>query len=311
MMAPIALAAAGLAVRLKSQLFRPVAMASVLTLSVLTFHRAQVFATEENLLRDTLAKNPASSEAHNDLGVILARKKAGPEATAHFVAAVQSNPNHAGARLNLGQALALAGRFAEAEAHLRAAVKLEPADPLAHKCLAEALIRQGRNREAIVQLHLALCLKADTRTRLDLAGLLFQAGHHRRAAGQFRRALLTNPDLLEPLNNLAWLLATSADDTVRDGTQAIRHAERACRLTRFEHTGMISTLAAAYAEGGRFAEAVITAERAVRLQTANGETRLAAINNQLLPLYRAGRPYHEGSGRESAGSQRPAPGNRL
>ena len=105
--------------------------------------------------------------------------------------------------------------------------------------------------------------------------------------------LRLDPDRPEALNDLAWLLATSSDDKVRNGAEAVLHAERACRLTAFKQTQMISALAAAYAEAGRFPEAVATAEMAVRLQTANGETQLAAINNQLLPLYRAGRPYHE------------------
>ena len=55
---------------------------------------------------------------------------------------------------------------------------------------------------------------------------------------------------------------------------------------------MISTLAAADAEAGRFSEAVTSAEMAVKMQTANGESRLADINNQLLILYRNGKPYH-------------------
>ena len=52
-------------------------------------------------------------------------------------------------------------------------------------------------------------------------------------------------------------------------------------------------MAAAYAEAGRYTEAVTNAERALKLQYANGETRLADISNQLLPFYRAGLPYHE------------------
>jgi Flp pilus assembly protein TadD len=158
---------------------------------------------------------------------------------------------------------------------------------------ANVLARQGQLRPAIVQLRRALSLKPDIQTHLNLAGLLVQAGQSRQAAAEFRRVLALRPDLPEPLSNLAWLLATSGDDAIRDGSEAVRHAERACHLTAFRQTAMISTLAAAYAEAGRFPEAVATAENAIRLQTANGETRFAAINNQLLPLYRANRPYHD------------------
>lgn len=295
LIAPAVLAVAGLAFLLNEKVFRCAGIIVVLTLSVLTFQRAQVFSTDESLFRDTLAKNPVASNAHNDLGVILAKRQNYTEATAHFSSAVQSDPDNAGAHLNLGQALAMTGKFAEAEPHFLAAIRLKPNDPLAHRRFADALSQQGRNREAILHLQTALCLSAkpDIQTRLDLAALLFQTGNARQAANQFHKVLLLNPDLPEPLNNLAWLLATCSDNTVRDGAEAVRRAERACRLTAFKQTNIISTLAAAYAEAGRYSEAITNAEMAVRLQTANGETHLADINNQLLPLYRAGMPYHE------------------
>jgi tetratricopeptide (TPR) repeat protein len=295
LIAPVALAIAMLASFINTTIFRCVAVVLVLALSILTFQRAQVFSTGESLLRDALAKNPEASDAHNDLGTILANRQNYVEATAQFSAAVQSDPGNAGAHLNLGQALAMNGKFAEAEPHFLAAIRLKPSDPVAHKRFADALSQQGRDREAIVQLQVALCLSAkpDIQTRLDLAGLLFHTGNARQAADQFRKVLSVNPDLPEALNNLAWLLATSSDGTIRNGAEAVRDAERACRLTTFKRTEMISTLAAAYAEAGRYSKAVTTAEMAVRLQTANGETRLVEINSQLLQLYRAGMPYRE------------------
>jgi hypothetical protein len=63
-------------------------------------------------------------------------------------------------------------------------------------------------------------------------------------------------------------------------------------LTDNKQSALISTLAAAYAEAGRFPEAVATAERAVKMQTASGDTRMVDMNNQLLILYRSGKPYH-------------------
>lgn len=295
LIAPVTLAVAGLAVGLNAKHIKYAGIALILTLSVLTFHRAQVFATEESLFRDTLAKNPSAANAHNDLGVILAKRKDYTGAKTHFLIAVQSDPNNAGAQSNLGLVLDMKGKFAEAEPHFLAAIRLKPADPLAHKRFADALSHQGRNPEAILHLQMALCLstKPDLQTRLDLAALLYQTGNTRQAADQFRKLLLLNPDLPEPLNNLAWLLATCSDDTVRDGAEAVRHAERACHLTEFKDTKIISTLAAAYAEAGNYSKAVTNAEIAIKLQIANGETHLADINNQLLPLYRAGRPYHE------------------
>jgi len=106
--------------------------------------------------------------------------------------------------------------------------------------------------------------------------------------------LSSNAEQPEPLNNLAWLLATAPDPAVRDGIESVRCAEHACQLTAFKQSAMISTLAAAYAEAGRFTDAVTTAEMAIRIQTTNGESQLAAMNRQLLPLYRAGMAFHAG-----------------
>jgi protein O-mannosyl-transferase len=293
LIAPVIVAVAGFAFLLDAKVFRCAGVILIFTLSILTFQRAQVFATEETLFRDTLAKNPAASDAHNDLGVILAKRQNYSEAMDHFQAAVQSDTDNAGAHLNLGQALAMNGKFAEAEPHFLAAIKLRTDDPQPHKRFADALRRQGRNQEAVAQLQTALCLRPDTQTDLDLAEMLYQAGDSGQAVAHFRKVLLVKPNLPEPLNNLAWILATSPDDSIRNGTEATKCAERACNLTAFKQTGMIGTLAAAYAEAGRFPEAVSTAETAVRLATANGEMHIADINNQLLPLYRAGMPYHE------------------
>jgi Flp pilus assembly protein TadD len=293
LIAVLTVTVAGLASLLDAKIFKCAAIIMLFTLSILTFQRAQVFATEESLFRDTLTKNPAASDAHNDLGVILAKRQNYSEAMEHFIAAVRSNPNSAGAHSNLGQALAMNGKFAEAEPHFLAAIQLKTDDSLAHRRFGEVLRQQGRNQEAIIHFQVALCLKPDLQTRLDLAELLYQNGNSSEAASQFRKVLSVKPNLPEPLNNLAWILATSSDDTVRNGNEAIQCAERACNLTAFKQTGMVSTLAAAYAEAGRFPEAVATAETAVRLANANGETHIADINNQLLPLYRAGTPYHE------------------
>ena len=294
LMAPVALAAAGLFLLLNRTTFRCAEILLVLTLSVLTYQRAQVFATGEGLFQDTLTKNPSSSGAHDGLGVVLAKKQDFAGANQHFSAALESDPDNVSAHLNFGQALAMNGNYADAEPHFLAAIRLQPENPQAHRIYADALLHQGRNREAIVHLQTTLCLgsKSDVQTRMDLAGLYFQTGQPRRAVDQFRKVRVLKPDMPDMLNNLAWLLATSAEGTLRGGKEAVECAERACRLTMNKQTGYIGTLAAAYAEAGRFPEAVDTAKRAIDLQNANGETQYAAMTGQLLQLYSAGMPFH-------------------
>jgi len=295
LIAPVTLAVAGMAFLLPVVAFRGVAAALVVLLSFLTFQRAQVFASEESLFRDTLAKNPAAWGIHNDLGVMLAARTNYTEAVEHFVASLQSNPDNPDAQSNLGQTLAAQGKFKEAESHYLAALKSKPDDPETHRRFAALLVQQGRIREALYHQRMALTfsLKPDIRMRLDYATLLHQTGDLRGAVAQLRQVLLLQPDSVEALNNLAWILATAADDKLRDGAEAVRYAERAARLPPVKEMCVPGTLAAAYAEAGRFPEAVATAEKAVAMETAAGETRFAAINRQLLRLYRAGQPFHE------------------
>jgi len=140
---------------------------------------------------------------------------------------------------------------------------------------------------------------------LHLGVALGQLGRTREAVVQYQTALRLNPNLAGALNNLAWALATSPDAVLRNGTEAVRLAEHACELTHDSEPLFVGTLAAAYAEAGRFPEAVATAEKAEQLATAAGQSAVAAKNRQLLGLYQAGKPYHESS--PAASSSVPMP----
>jgi len=113
------------------------------------------------------------------------------------------------------------------------------------------------------------------------------------ALASYRLAIQSEPDHVEALNNIAWLLATAPDDSLRNGLEAVQFGEKACTLTRYRVTAMVGALAAAYAEAGRFDDALSTAEKACALASKNGEQGLLRMNQQLLQLYRAHKPYHE------------------
>jgi Flp pilus assembly protein TadD len=95
------------------------------------------------------------------------------------------------------------------------------------------------------------------------------------------------------LNNLAWLLATCGDGSVRNGQRALELAERANRLAGGQDVRVLDTLAAAYAEAGRFEEAVRTVQAAIQLASATGRTESARRMQERLRLYQAGQPYRE------------------
>jgi tetratricopeptide (TPR) repeat protein len=265
----------------------------VVGLAVLAMLRAQVFQSEEALWRDTLTKNTAAWCAHANLGWILAEQQKYDEARKHLVASLEVNPDNAQAHSNLGRVLSLQRQFAEAEPHFQTALKLKPNDADIRKSYASALAGQGRREEAVPQLREALRLRPDTDARLLLATLLYQTRKLPEAIAEYRQVLKVKPDQPEALNNLAWLQATCSDGTVRDGAEAVRLAEHACRLSGYKQARELFTLAAAYAEAGRFPEAVEAAQKSIETARSGGNAQLAAVGGQLLTLFRAGKPYHE------------------
>ncbi len=97
-------------------------------------------------------------------------------------------------------------------------------------------------------------------------------------------------DSLPALALLAWMLATSSDDEVRDGHDAVAFAERLCQRAGHQDPEALKVLAAAYAEAGRFTQAVERAELALRLAREADLSGLVADLTTQIELYRRGRP---------------------
>ena len=124
--------------------------------------------------------------------------------------------------------------------------------------------------------------------------IISQSEHHDSdAIEQYQHVLEMDTNSLYALNNLATLLATDSDARLRDGNRAAQLAERACQLSQYEEPALIYTLAAAYAEAGRFGDAVATAEKARAIALERGQKEMADQNQPLVDLYKSGHAYHE------------------
>jgi len=220
-------------------------------------------------------------------------------AQAHAQEALRIRPQFADAHFLMGVLAMRAGKAEEALACLKTAASLTPNGTwAAHQAQAVAFTYLGRIDDAIASCRGAVRAAPDNPETLFLLGrLLLQRGDTTEALTQWREALRLKPDRLDLLNSLAWVLATSPDPMARNGADAVRYGERACELTGYRQAMLVGTLAAAYAEAGRFPEAVTTAEKARTLAQAAGDEKLAARNTELLELYRAGRAYHEEAAR--------------
>ena len=242
--------------------------------------------------RKTLELDPGYAEAHSDLGLALLRQGQVDEAIAQFQQALKIRPDTAETCYNLGISLLRNGKANEAIAPLRRAVALQPSLTEAQTELANALVRAGKVDEAIV--HYQKAVQANPKlasAHNDLASALLRRGRVAEAMNHYQAAIDAQPGNPYLLNNLAWVLATATQSSARNGPRAVELAEKAERLSGGRNPSILGTLAAAYAESGRFPEAVTTAQRALALAIAQTNTAQVISLKEQVGLYRAGSPF--------------------
>jgi Flp pilus assembly protein TadD len=105
----------------------------------------------------------------------------------------------------------------------------------------------------------------DWRAIRGLGDAMLNSGHQAEAIVLYEKAIKLEPKDDGILNNLAWVLATSPDDKIRNGRRALELATEACKLTEYKVPHILSTLAAAYAETGDFDNAVKWSTKAVEI----------------------------------------------
>jgi Flp pilus assembly protein TadD len=190
----------------------------------------------------------------------------------------------------LGVNLGLLDQQRGARWQLEYACALKPELTPARLYLGQLLVRVNDVTNALPHLAAAVNLTPnDLETRRTHALALQQTGQGALAVQAWRTASQLAPGQPDLLNNLAWLLATDPDDSVRNGAEAVTLAQRACELTERQQPALLGTLAAAYAEAGQFPEAIRVAEEAVALAQRLGLPEIEKRNRELRELYRAGR----------------------
>jgi len=244
--------------------------------------------------RKALELDPDYLEAHNNLAKALVSQGQLDAAMVHYRRVVELQPGDAEAQYNLAIVLAGRGRFDEAIARFQRVVEIAPDYAEGHNNLGAALQSRGRIDEALAQYRRALEIKPNyARVYYNIGTALAGRGRFGEAIAQFRRALEIQPDNADAQNNLAWLLATCPAASLRNGADAIQHAERANRLCGGRRVDVLNTLAAAYAEAGQFPRALATARQAVALATQQKHHAWADMLRSRIALYEAGKPFHQ------------------
>lgn len=252
-------------------------------------------------LQALLKEHPNDAQAHYNLGNALQKKGDSQGAIAAYEKALSIQARYPAAHYSLGIALDQNGQIDEALAHYQEAVKEQPNYPEAYYLLGNDLLQKGRVDDAITAYEQALKNRPkypEVENNIGLA--LLQKGRPSEAIAHWQNALAGQPDSVDSLNNLAWILATFPESWLRNGRQALALAERANQLSRDNNPAILRTLAAAYAENGRFTEAKVTAERGLQLANAQENPALANILEGDLARYRRNAPVRTAT--------QPAPG---
>src|SRR6266487_554006 len=304
------------------------ALVVVATLAALTWRQAAMYGDIETLWRTTLARNPECWMAHTNLGIVLLQKGELDDGIAQYRATLEMQPDSWDAEYNLVTALVGKGNVDEAILHCERAVAMQPNDPDSQVSLGDALLAKKQIDEAISHYQKATAIRPDyflayyglgrallEKGELDsaiqycraallirpddpdchtvLAVALDQKGETAEAIRNYERAVEISPTSIPALTNLAWLLATSSNEALRDGNKAVKLAGQANQLLGGTNPVVLRTLAAGYAETRQFAKAIEAAQAAIQLARLSGDNSLAADVGDQLGFYRLGVPYRE------------------
>jgi tetratricopeptide (TPR) repeat protein len=216
------------------------------------------------------------------------------EALAEWKSAVEADPEDEAARNGLALGLARNGNYDEAVLSFRKATELNPKFVEAYYNWGELLAQMGKRDEAIKQWQKAVEVTPGyAKAQYRLGDAYYEKGMIREALEHWRKGISLDANHLSVLNQVAWLLATSPDDSIRNGGEAVTYAERAIAMPGGDKPEILDTLAAAYAEAGRFSSAARTARRATALAAQQNKQELAEGLKARVALYDAGKPFRD------------------
>jgi protein O-mannosyl-transferase len=203
--------------------------------------------------------------------------------------------NNDGAHLAFATALFAEGKTEEAIAHARAAAEIRPANAGVYGEVPVGL--EGKQLDQAILFWSARVENEPNNigARNTFGVLLVQKHQTRAAIEQWETALALNPNDGNAQSNLAWVFATAPDASLRNGTRAVELAERALKLAGGVSPILHRTLAAAYAEAGRFDDAIATAERGKAFAEREGNRELADEFTAVLAQYRQHQPFRDAS----------------
>jgi len=217
-----------------------------------------------------------------------------------MLSSIGDHPYKGDIHWRIGAALLQRGNLTGAEYHLQESLRAMPTCFQAHGYLGGVYAQTGRLKEALAEYDAAFA--ANPRfigAFVHKGSLLVRMGKMADAVQCYQSALRLDSDRLDALHELAWIRATDPDPQNRDGSEAVRLALRACQAASSQEPILLLTLAAAYAEAGKFELAIKTAEDAAALSSSRGDKESADLTARMLALYRKGEAFRDRAGTAS------------
>jgi protein O-mannosyl-transferase len=274
---------------------RAAAAGAVAACAVATWFQLGHWRNSDAVFEQAVKVTPRNYVAHLNLAVLHATRGETNEVVAHAMDALRAYPLGHEPYVYLGLARERVNDMAGAISNYNLSLKIKPDWLPARKGLASALATTGEFAKAETEfLKLAQAVPGDPEVHARLAEVYTKQQKAEAALASYRKSLELDPMSPPTLNNIAWMLATWPDEKFRNGPEAVQYAERACALTQRKVPMLLGTLAAAYAEAGRFEDATRTAEEARKLAERMGDLQIAQANTKLLELYRTRTPYRQG-----------------
>jgi len=237
--------------------------------------------------------NPKNSFAYSNRGNLWFWRRDYNPAMADFNKAIELNPKDDFTYYHRGDLWFMKGDYDRAIADYNKEIELNPKDADVYVSRAVAWENKRDYDRAIADYSKAIEVAPQFAYAYFRRGRAWKnKGDYDRAVADYNKGIEVDPRDYNAFNSLAWLLATCPESRYRNGVRAIQLATRAVEL--LDAANNIGTLAAAYAEAGRFQEAIKTQERAIaKLKKEKGNKKDMAEYEKHLASYKAGKPWRE------------------
>ena len=211
-----------------------------------------------------------------------------------YLKAINLLPNQSLLKIQAGVVLWMSGQKNQANKLFSEASIEGSSDPKILNTLGKAHQQIERENEAIKYFESAILLSPEsTEYQINLAISQQRNNNISKAIQSYKTIISKNKNSINAKNNLAMILSTEPDDSLRDGKTALRIATEIAEETQYQNYSTLDTLAAALAENENYDQAIITIKKAISIARSTGKTTVTSSLINKLETYKSGKPFRK------------------